>query len=52
MGRESAFRLLGKMKGTAAVWIDGSGKVWPLFNDAGKAKWEDPKSFWDRVLGR
>ena len=32
MGKEKAFGLLSRMKGTAAVWIDGSGKV--FINDA------------------
>ena len=52
MGRENAFKLLGKMKGTAAIWIDGGGKMSMLFNDSSKAKWEEPKSSWDRLLGR
>lgn len=40
MGKEKAFGLLSKMKGTAAVWIDGSGKESLFINDASGARWE------------
>ena len=43
MGREKAFALLSKMKGTAAVWIDGSGKVSVFSNTESLAKWEETK---------
>lgn len=52
MGREQAFKLLNGVKGTAAVWVDGNGKVWPDFNAASKAKWEKGDSSWDRLLDR
>jgi len=52
MGREKAFKMLGGMKGAAAVWIDGGGKPYKLFNADSKAKWEDGKTSWDRLLGR
>jgi hypothetical protein len=40
MGKEKAFGLLSWMKGTAAVWIDGSGKESLFINDASGARWE------------
>ncbi|MEK7720905.1 MAG: FAD:protein FMN transferase [Elusimicrobiota bacterium] len=43
MGREKAFSLLSKMKGTAAVWIDGSGKGSLLINNASGARWKKTK---------
>lgn len=43
MGREKAFGLLSKMKGTAAVWIDGAGKVYVFSNAESLAKWEENK---------
>jgi thiamine biosynthesis lipoprotein len=52
MGKEKAFKLLESMKGSAAVWVDGSGKPSLLFNDASKAKWQNPRSWLDRLLGR
>ncbi|MDO8804300.1 MAG: FAD:protein FMN transferase [Elusimicrobiota bacterium] len=52
MGREKAFKLLGSVKGSAAVWIDGSGKTSFQFNDASKAKWEEDRNFMDRLLDR
>jgi len=52
MGREKAFKMLSGMKGTAAVWIDGKGAMSLLMNDASKAKWEDSRSFLDKLLGR
>ena len=52
MGKEKAFKLLAGIKGAAAVWIDGSGKASFMFNDASKAKWEDGRTFWDKLLGR
>ena len=51
MGRERAFKLLGSMKGTAALWIDGEGKMHPQFNEASKAKWEEDRSSFNRMLG-
>ncbi len=45
MGREKAFGLLSKMKGTAAVWIDGAGKETVLVNAASGARWEKAKRF-------
>jgi thiamine biosynthesis lipoprotein len=52
MGREKAFKLLSGVKGTAAVWIDGEGKMHRQFNEASKAKWEEDKSSFNRMLGR
>ena len=40
MGKEKAFGLLSRMKGTAAVWIDGAGKESLFINDASGARWE------------
>ena len=40
MGKEKAFSLLSKMKGTAAVWIDGADKESVLVNGASGARWE------------
>ena len=44
MGREKAFALLGRMKGSAAVWIDGAGKETVLVNEASGASWEKSKT--------
>jgi thiamine biosynthesis lipoprotein len=43
MGKEKAFSLLSGMKGSAAVWIDGSGKESVFINDASGARWEKTK---------
>jgi thiamine biosynthesis lipoprotein len=40
MGREKAFSLLSGMKGTSAVWIDGSGKETLFTNKDSGARWE------------
>ena len=52
MGKETAFKLLSGMKGTAAVWVDAEGRKSFLFNEASKAKWEDDKNLMDRLLDR
>lgn len=52
MGREKAFKLLDGVKGSAALWIDGDGKSHFKFNGASKAKWENERTFWDRLLDR
>ncbi len=52
MGREKAFKLLNGVKGTAAVWIDGEGKMHKQFNETSKAKWEEDRSSFNRILGR
>jgi len=52
MGKEKAFKLLGGVKGAAAVWIDGGGKASFLLNDASKAAWEEDKDILARVLDR
>lgn len=52
MGREKAFKILANVKGSAAVWVDGGGKTSLLFNDASKARWEDGRTSWDKLLGR
>jgi len=44
MGKQKAFALLGRLKGTAALWIDGSGKVELFSNERSKAVWEKDKS--------
>lgn len=51
MGKERAFELLGGMKGTAAVWMDGSGTPSFMTNEASLAKWEDQKGFITGMLG-
>lgn len=43
LGREKAFGLLSKMKGSAAVWIDGSGKETLLLNEHSAASWRKSK---------
>ncbi len=43
MGREKAFSLLSKVKGSAAVWIDGSGKETLFLNEQSGAKWRKPR---------
>lgn len=43
MGQQKAFALLGQMKGSAAVWIDGAGKETVLVNEASGASWEKSK---------
>lgn len=40
MGQEKAFGMLGRMKGTAAVWIDGAGRETVLANEASGARWK------------
>ncbi len=52
LGREKAFALLAKTKGTAAVWVDGSGRTSLFFNETSKARWETDRSWLDRVLNR
>lgn len=39
MGKEKALGVIGRMKGAAAVWIDGSGKETVLVNEGSGAKW-------------
>ena len=43
MGKPKAFALLGRIKGAAAVWIDGSGSVAVFSNNNSKAVWEKNK---------
>ncbi len=46
MGREKSFALLSKMKGSAAVWIDGQGKESVFIDKSSSAKWQkDRKLF-------
>lgn len=45
MGREKAFGLLGGMKGTAAVWIDGSGKENVFLGQGTGAVWQKAGRF-------
>ena len=52
MGKEKAFKLLNGVKGAAAVWVDGSGQLSFQFNGTSKAKWEEDRSFMDRLLDR
>lgn len=52
MGREKAFKLLGGIKGSAAVWVDGDGKPSLLLTPASKAKWEEPGRAWNRLAAR
>ena len=44
MGKRKAFALLGRLKGTAALWIDGSGNAELFSNERSKAAWEKDKS--------
>lgn len=44
MGKEKAFALLGRLRGTSAVWIDGSGAVEGFSNADSRAVWEKKKS--------
>lgn len=43
MGRESAFKVLSGIKGSAALWVDGAGEPSFFLNEASGAKWEEPK---------
>ena len=43
MGRKKAFDLLAKMKGTVAIWIDGSGQMFVFSNADSLARWEPAK---------
>ena len=43
MGREKAFALLKRMKGTSAVWVDGKGKPFYQFTPDSGARWEEQK---------
>ncbi|MBU2574246.1 MAG: FAD:protein FMN transferase [Elusimicrobia bacterium] len=45
MGKDKAFQLLGRMKGTAAVWIDGSGDIDVFLNADSKVRWEKSRRF-------
>ena len=49
MGREKAFNVLSGMKGSAAIWIDADGEPYYFINENSKAKWEEKKSFWDKI---
>jgi len=44
MGKDKAFGLLSKMKGAAAVWIDGGGKESVFLNEASGAGWKKNKA--------
>ena len=44
MGKEKAFGMLSRMKGSAAVWIDGSGRAEFFGNADSKARWEKSRS--------
>ena len=44
MGKEKAFALLGRIKGTSAVWINGSGGIEAFSNANSRAVWEKEKS--------
>ena len=44
MGKEKAFALLGRIKGTSALWINGSGATQPFSNSNSRAVWEKAKS--------
>jgi len=45
MGKKNTFDLLSKLKGTSAVWIDGSGKEAVFSNEASRARWEKARRF-------
>jgi thiamine biosynthesis lipoprotein len=40
MGKEKAFALLDRIKGSAALWVDGSGNVSPFLREGGSVRWE------------
>ncbi len=44
MGKEKAFALLGRIKGTAAAWINGTGAIEAFSNANSRAVWEKEKS--------
>lgn len=44
MGKEKAFKLLDGMKGTAALWIDGTGNMSVFTGGTSKARWEKKKT--------
>lgn len=44
MGKDKAFKLLSGMKGTAALWIDGTGNMSVFAGEGSKARWEKKKS--------
>ncbi|OGR42287.1 MAG: hypothetical protein A2X35_00865 [Elusimicrobia bacterium GWA2_61_42] len=44
LGREKAFELLGGVKGSAAVWVDGRGRPSVLLNGDSKARWKTEKA--------
>lgn len=52
LGREKAFKLLGTMKGSAALWVDGKGKSHFLINEDSRAGWEEAPGILARTLGR
>lgn len=43
IGRDKAFKLLGALKGTTAVWLDGAGEASVFQNEASKAQWAAEK---------
>lgn len=49
MGREKAFSVLGGMKGSAAIWIDAEGEPYYFINEDSQAKWEERKTFFDKI---
>ena len=48
-GREKAFAAIEGMKGAAAIWIDGEGEPSYLINDKSRARWEEKKSFFEKL---
>lgn len=44
MGKDKAFKLLGGMKGAAALWIDGAGNPSVFTSETSKARWEKKKN--------
>ena len=49
VGREKAFAAIEGMKGAAAIWIDGEGEPSYLINDKSRARWEEKKSFFEKL---
>ena len=43
LGKDKTFELLGKMPGTAALWVDAQGNKSFLLTKVSKAKWEEEK---------
>jgi len=45
MGKEKAFDYIGKINGSCAIWIDGSGNISTLIKEDSQCRFEKPKKF-------